>query len=288
MTAPSVFMGTVISTEYNGRLAVVNVDELWKGPPLPAMVEVQGSPALAAGEASSVDRYFDVGQHYLFVPNSAAPPFEDDGCTATQVYTPALAAYRPGAAVPTLTASVTQTDALSPCDADITHRQGLPTDPSQSFQLPFLVGSERVVVRGMGFPPGEDLNLDGAWSAAGYSGVQQPGTALGLTAADDAGAFACSVMLDLTPPAEADQRPILYVAAYPSTLLGPAPDALAAGAQGSLPLAAAMRIADLGTAGTRSQQKAVPRDLLFTLISTAIVCCCLAVQIGRRSIREGP
>lgn len=85
--AEVVFKGTVSAAENNGRTATVEVDEIWKGPPLPDSVVVIGG---AEGEnvASSVDREFRVGLTYLFFPNNSSSPFRDNICTSTQPYSP--------------------------------------------------------------------------------------------------------------------------------------------------------------------------------------------------------
>jgi hypothetical protein len=88
-----VFVGTVTSTSYAGRKATVLVETIWYGPDLPAQVEVIGSPALNA--ATSVDRSFQQGARYLFVPTNNQSPFQDNACSATQPYTPEIAAYKP-------------------------------------------------------------------------------------------------------------------------------------------------------------------------------------------------
>jgi hypothetical protein len=88
-----VFTGTVVSV-VNERIATVIVDEVWKGGPLPDQVEVKGGPG-DAQSMSSVDRSFERGDKYLFVPINDTPPFEDNACTATREYSPALEEARP-------------------------------------------------------------------------------------------------------------------------------------------------------------------------------------------------
>ncbi len=94
-----VFVGTVSSIANEEREATVAVESIWIGPRLPETVVVSGAPdgATAAGAqvASSVDRTFERGTRYLFVPNDAAPPFKDDACTATTEYTAAVARLEP-------------------------------------------------------------------------------------------------------------------------------------------------------------------------------------------------
>ncbi len=101
--AEVVFVGTVVSTANRDRVAQVRVEEVWKGPGLPAQVEVRGTPFSAQDNAvTSVDRSFRTGVRYLFVPRggsasptSGVPVFEDDLCTATQEYHPNLDGLRP-------------------------------------------------------------------------------------------------------------------------------------------------------------------------------------------------
>jgi hypothetical protein len=83
-----VFTGTVVSVA-GGRIATVMVDEVWKGGPLPEQVEVRGGPG-DPQSITSVDRSFEQGDKYLFVPINDAPPFEDNACTATREYSPEL------------------------------------------------------------------------------------------------------------------------------------------------------------------------------------------------------
>jgi len=94
-SAPAVFVGTVTGLDRGGRVATVDVDEVWKGDGVAAVVQVAGSPDLASA-ATSVDRTYGVGQRYLFVPaGGAGDHFEDNSCTLTQPYSAALTAVRP-------------------------------------------------------------------------------------------------------------------------------------------------------------------------------------------------
>jgi hypothetical protein len=90
-----VFVGTVVYTWDGDRQARVRVESIWRGPVLPAYVEVHGSPAEGASTATSVDRTYKAGGRYLFALSGTSPPFADNICTATQIYTPALDAYAP-------------------------------------------------------------------------------------------------------------------------------------------------------------------------------------------------
>ena len=113
-TAKVVFVGSVIYTTDNGRTARVNVESIWKGPTLPAYVDVHGeAPGSGPFSGSEGDHQFQAGQQYLFVPLNDRPPFEDYGdCNiSTQPYTAALAAYvPPGAKAPD---AATRTDLIS-------------------------------------------------------------------------------------------------------------------------------------------------------------------------------
>jgi hypothetical protein len=93
--ASVVFVGTVISTSDRGRLATVRVEAVWKGPDLPPDVQMIGSLAPGPNSVTSVDRSYQAGRRYLFVPTNDRPPFQDNACTATQLYAPELAAYAP-------------------------------------------------------------------------------------------------------------------------------------------------------------------------------------------------
>ena len=99
-TAPLVFVGTVVSTSDGDRVAHVKVESIWKGPNLPAYVDVHGSPVSGFGTASSVDRRYRAGERDLFVLFSDQPPYQDNSCSATQPYTAALAALAPSDARP--------------------------------------------------------------------------------------------------------------------------------------------------------------------------------------------
>lgn len=89
-----VFVGTVLSTANGDREAVVKVERIWRGPDMVTYVRVKGTPG-TADRATSVDRTYQTGQRYLFAPENSSPPFEDNSCSGTQVYTSALAAQAP-------------------------------------------------------------------------------------------------------------------------------------------------------------------------------------------------
>ncbi len=111
VSAPLVFVGTVISTGDGGRRARVRVESIWYGQHLPTYLEVSGSP-VSGSAATSVDRTYQAGQRYLFVPEVGTGPIQsplqgplqgplmDNACSATQPFTAALAAQAPASAFP--------------------------------------------------------------------------------------------------------------------------------------------------------------------------------------------
>jgi len=94
-----VFVGTVTGTSDQDRTATVHVDEVWTGKRIPPDVIMRGSPDVGAA-ATSIDRHYQTGQRYLFVPASAAgPPYDDNSCTASREFTAAEAAIRPSSVI---------------------------------------------------------------------------------------------------------------------------------------------------------------------------------------------
>lgn len=96
-SAPVVFVGTVVSTSNANREATVKIESIWRGPAMLTYVRVIGTPEPGT-QATSVDRTYQAGQRYLFVPENSSSPFHDNNCTATQPYTSALASQAPAAA----------------------------------------------------------------------------------------------------------------------------------------------------------------------------------------------
>jgi len=97
-----VFVGTVTSTTNRNTWAEVQVDEIWRGPDLPARVVVKGGPE--GNAVTSVDRSFEVGVKYLFVPYvdpNGGPiagqvlNLQDNSCSSTTPWTAELAPLRP-------------------------------------------------------------------------------------------------------------------------------------------------------------------------------------------------
>ncbi len=74
-------MGRVADVSTDRHAAEVDVLAVWKGPDLPATVEVRG------GYAGDVEqRRYNEGAVYLFFPGNRRAPFVDDVCTATRLY----------------------------------------------------------------------------------------------------------------------------------------------------------------------------------------------------------
>ena len=99
-TAPLVFVGTVVSTSDDDRVAHVRVESIWKGPTLSAYVDVHGSPVSGFGVYSSIDRTYRAGERDIFVLFSDGSPYQDNSCSATQPYTAEIAAFAPADARP--------------------------------------------------------------------------------------------------------------------------------------------------------------------------------------------
>jgi hypothetical protein len=97
--APIAFVGTVVGTANNDRVARVKVESIWKGPVVPTLVTVSGTPDQGSA-ATSVDRTFQVGRRYLFLPFTASSPFQDNSCSATQIYSSRLDSFQPATAQP--------------------------------------------------------------------------------------------------------------------------------------------------------------------------------------------
>lgn len=88
------FVGTVTAAQQMNRWATVAVTEVWRGPDQPEFVLVKGGPA--GNMATSVDRSFEVGVTYLFVPHfDAREGLTDDSCTSTTPWREELVALHP-------------------------------------------------------------------------------------------------------------------------------------------------------------------------------------------------
>lgn len=128
-TADVVFVGTVSATSNGDRWAEVAVQEVWRGPDMPATVAVRGGPA--GNSATSVDRSFQAGMTYLFVPyvDQESGALADNSCTNTTEWTEDLAKLRPADARKPLGAEATSgglaTDWLVPAGIAIVVFGGL-------------------------------------------------------------------------------------------------------------------------------------------------------------------
>jgi hypothetical protein len=93
-TAEVVFIGTVTETTNRDSWASVAVEEIWRGPDLPATVVVKGG---SGGDGiSSVDRSFQAGVKYLFFPYADEQgDLADNSCTNTIEWSADLAQVRP-------------------------------------------------------------------------------------------------------------------------------------------------------------------------------------------------
>ncbi len=102
-TADIVLVGTVTEASNGNRWATVTVQEIWRGPDLPATLLIKGGPD--ANAASSVDRSFEAGQRYILfpyfandtepLPGIAAGGLADNSCTSTQPWDDSMAVFRP-------------------------------------------------------------------------------------------------------------------------------------------------------------------------------------------------
>ena len=73
----------------------MKVESIWKGPNLPAYVDVHGSPVSGPFTATSVDRTYRPGERDLFVLFSDRQPLQDNNCSATRPYTAELSVLAP-------------------------------------------------------------------------------------------------------------------------------------------------------------------------------------------------
>ena len=87
-----VFAGRVIETTGRGRVAVVEVQSIWKGGGILGVTRVEGGDV---DSPSRDDRIFETGREYVFFPRNDDPPFRDDRCSATTELTDAVARLEP-------------------------------------------------------------------------------------------------------------------------------------------------------------------------------------------------
>jgi hypothetical protein len=94
LKADILFVGTVTETTSNDTWASVAVEEVWRGPDLPADVVVKGGPG--GNAMTSVDRTFWAGVKYLFFPYADEQgALADNSCTNTMEWSADLAQIRP-------------------------------------------------------------------------------------------------------------------------------------------------------------------------------------------------
>ena len=107
----AVFVGFVNQTSNNGRTAEVTIQEVWRAGDLPLSaagvgldVKVNGNPLTEAFDpniASSIDRHYERGVPYLFVPDignrgdDGVISFRESACSATTEFTRSIEKYRP-------------------------------------------------------------------------------------------------------------------------------------------------------------------------------------------------
>ena len=93
-----VVVGSVVKLANDDRWATVRVEERWRGArDVPDTIEVHGGPEVTASTTS--DRTFQPTR-YLFVLTPGDGFYVDNACTATQLWTPDLASYRPAGVTP--------------------------------------------------------------------------------------------------------------------------------------------------------------------------------------------
>lgn len=150
--AHAVFVGTVTSTDFEGRLAEFAVKEVWSGD-VGGHATVNGGPALAdmkearaegASFATSVDRGYEPGAVYLVVAyGSDDGVLLDNACSNTQLFGDHLAEFRPDTA---FSPDVTP-DPGDPLDTDGNDPS---TDGTPSAATPWmLVGIGAVLIIGV-------------------------------------------------------------------------------------------------------------------------------------------
>lgn len=92
-TSDVVIVGTVTAVANNDRWAKVQVEEIWKGGPLPAILEVHGGGP-DPNMMTSVDRTY-APDRYLFTLARDGTELLDNACSGTTVWSEDLARLRP-------------------------------------------------------------------------------------------------------------------------------------------------------------------------------------------------
>lgn len=95
--AEVVFVGVVTAVTHEQRTALVDVEEIWRGPELPTEVTVLGG--FEDLGFTTADRYFEEGRRYLFAPSLTEGRLEDNACSATQIWSDDLTDLRPASFV---------------------------------------------------------------------------------------------------------------------------------------------------------------------------------------------
>ena len=95
--APVAFVGTVQGV--HKRVATILVQEVWRGPDLPRVIDVVVGDGQPLGYSTG-DRTFEAGARYLIVPFFNHGRLQDNVCSMTQPWTDGLAALRPTDARP--------------------------------------------------------------------------------------------------------------------------------------------------------------------------------------------
>lgn len=109
-----VFVGTVAELANRDRWAVFTVEQVWKGDPGGARVDVRAGPAEpgdGTGVATSVDRTYQLGTRYLVFARAVSQGsdavaygpgarWSDNACSLTQPYDPSLDRLRPATVEP--------------------------------------------------------------------------------------------------------------------------------------------------------------------------------------------
>ena len=106
----SVFVGTVEGLANGGRTASFLVDEVWRGPDLPARTAVAGGPE--GSGVTSIDRSWEPGAKYLVFASVVNGKLADNACSNTQIWSDDLAALRPSDARPAADPSESTTPGL--------------------------------------------------------------------------------------------------------------------------------------------------------------------------------
>lgn len=78
----TVFVGDVVATSDQNRIAEMRVIAVWKGPDLPEQVKVSGTN-IEGSPVGADDARFTAGRRYLVIPENTREPFFATRCSAT-------------------------------------------------------------------------------------------------------------------------------------------------------------------------------------------------------------